>query len=313
MTRARSNGCDRLERSKLPDDPCAELCFAVRSPCANLPLALRACLWYIPETRRFDGVLYRLIQQTPNLGPRPGVSSRVKSRRYTVVIADRTTGVVRRFTFSLRPTLTAIAVLLALPILIGLGARWSALAEVSAIRTNAEALRQENQSFRAMTAQLTDQVASVQTAVADLSAKAVLDPESARALAKLPPAVRSRAMGGGSSNSPIASSVLAPTLRVAGRHVRLAAGPPRAPRQPARRPRRTISGVARNCWALPRRSGRPRAPCRPRSAAARIRSGAAAAKSTPASTSPAIAASRSSRRRAAWSSSPGGTATTATW
>jgi murein DD-endopeptidase MepM/ murein hydrolase activator NlpD len=136
----------------------------------------------------------------------------VKSKRYTVVIADRTTGVVRRLTLSLRPTLTAIAVVLALPILIGLGARWSALAEVSAIRTNADALRQENDSFRAMTAQLTDQVASVQTAVADLSAKAVLDPESARALAKLPPAVRSRAMGGGSPNSPIASSVLAPTL-----------------------------------------------------------------------------------------------------
>ena len=136
----------------------------------------------------------------------------MKSRRYTVVIADRTTGVVRRFTFSLRPTLTAIAILLALPILIGLGARWSALAEVSAIRTNAEALRQENQSFRAMTAQLTDQVASVQTAVADLSAKAVLDPESARKLAKLPSPVRSLAMGGGSRTSPIASSVLAPTL-----------------------------------------------------------------------------------------------------
>jgi len=136
----------------------------------------------------------------------------VKSRRYTVVIADRTTGVVRRFTLSLRPTLTAIAILLALPILIGLGARWSALAEVSAIRTNAEALRQENQSFRAMTAQLTDQVASVQTAVADLSAKAVLDPESARKLAKLPSPVRSLAMGGGSRTSPIASSVLAPTL-----------------------------------------------------------------------------------------------------
>ena len=63
-----------------------------------------------------------------------------------------------------------------------------------------------------MTAQLTDQVGSVQAAVADLSAKAVLDPASARALAKLPPAVRSRAMGGGSTNSPIASSVLAPTL-----------------------------------------------------------------------------------------------------
>jgi murein DD-endopeptidase MepM/ murein hydrolase activator NlpD len=136
----------------------------------------------------------------------------VKSRRYTVVIADRTTGVVRRFTLSVRPALTAIAVVLVLPILIGLGARWSALAELSALRADTNALRLENESFRSMTAQLTDQVASVHAAVADLSAKAVLDPESARALAKLPPAVRSRAMGGGSPSSPIASSVLAPTL-----------------------------------------------------------------------------------------------------
>jgi murein DD-endopeptidase MepM/ murein hydrolase activator NlpD len=136
----------------------------------------------------------------------------VNSRRYTVVVADRTTGVVRRFTLSLRPTLTAVAVALSLPILIGLGIRWSALAEVSAIRANAASLQQQNESFRAMTAQLTDQVQSVQSAVADLSAQAKLDPESARALAKLPPAVRSRAMGGGSTNTPIASSVLAPTL-----------------------------------------------------------------------------------------------------
>jgi murein DD-endopeptidase MepM/ murein hydrolase activator NlpD len=173
---------------------------------------LGPALWYIPLLRRLDGVLYRLIQLTPNPNSSPGVGSHVKSKRYTVVIADRTTGVVRRFTVSLRPTLTAIAVLLALPILIGLGARWSALAEISALRTSADSLRQENDSFRAMTAQLTEQVSSVQTAVADLSAKAALDPESARALAKLPRAVRSGAMTGGSANSPIASSVLAPTL-----------------------------------------------------------------------------------------------------
>jgi len=136
----------------------------------------------------------------------------VKSRRYTVVIADRSTGVVRRFTLGLRPTLTAIAVVLSLPSLIGLGARWSALAEINALRSNATALQQQNDSFRAMTAELTDQVKSVQTAVADLNAKAALDPVSAKALAKLDPAVRSRAMGGGATTSPIASSVMAPTL-----------------------------------------------------------------------------------------------------
>ncbi len=136
----------------------------------------------------------------------------MKSKRYTVVIADRTTGVVRRFTLSLRPTLTAIALLLSLPVLIGLGARWSALAEVSAIRANATALQQQNASFRAMTSELTKQVESVQTAVSDLAQKAPLDPDSARALAKLPASVRTRAMGGGTTSTPIARSVLSPTL-----------------------------------------------------------------------------------------------------
>jgi murein DD-endopeptidase MepM/ murein hydrolase activator NlpD len=136
----------------------------------------------------------------------------VKSKRYTIVVADRTTGVVRRFTLSLRPTLTAIAVLFSLPVLIGLGARWSALAEVSALRTNAVTLQMENKSYRAMTAELTGQVEGVQNAISELTAKAKLDPDSARALAKLPPSVKSRAMGGGSSSSPATRSLLSPSL-----------------------------------------------------------------------------------------------------
>jgi murein DD-endopeptidase MepM/ murein hydrolase activator NlpD len=136
----------------------------------------------------------------------------VSSRRYTVVVADRTTGVVRRFTVSLRPTLAAVAILFSLPVLIGLGARWSALAEVSALRANAAALQQQNESFRAMTAELTKQVESVQTAVSDLTQQAPLDPDSARALAKLPASVRSRAMGGGTPSTPIDRSVLSPSL-----------------------------------------------------------------------------------------------------
>jgi murein DD-endopeptidase MepM/ murein hydrolase activator NlpD len=136
----------------------------------------------------------------------------VKPKRYTIVIADRSTGVVRRLTISLRPTLTAIAILFSLPVLVGLGARWSALAEVRAIRDTAASLQLQNESFRAMTAELTGQVASVQAAVGELSAKATLDPDSARALAKLPAAVRSRAMGGGTTTTPIARSVLSPSL-----------------------------------------------------------------------------------------------------
>ena len=142
----------------------------------------------------------------------PGGNSQVKPKRYTIVVADRTTGIVRRFTLSLRPTLAAFALLFSLPVLIGLGARWSALAEVSALRANAASLQMQNENFRVMTSELTRQVESVQAAVSDLSQKAPLDPDSARALAKLPAAVRSRAMGGGTTSTPIARSVLAPTL-----------------------------------------------------------------------------------------------------
>ena len=46
----------------------------------------------------------------------------MRARRYTIVIADRTSGVVRRVGISLRPALAAVAGILALPVLIGLGA-----------------------------------------------------------------------------------------------------------------------------------------------------------------------------------------------
>jgi hypothetical protein len=44
------------------------------------------------------------------------------SKRYTVVLADRTTGVVRRFTVSVKPVLITVVTVVTLPMLIGLGA-----------------------------------------------------------------------------------------------------------------------------------------------------------------------------------------------
>ena len=64
----------------------------------------------------------------------------------------------------------------------------------------------------AMTRALTDQLDGVQSAVAQLSVDSRLDPDSARALARLPASVRTGAMGGSAIGTPIARSVLAPTL-----------------------------------------------------------------------------------------------------
>jgi len=45
------------------------------------------------------------------------------AKRYTVLIADRSSGVVRRLTINLRIALASVAAVLMLPVLVGLGAR----------------------------------------------------------------------------------------------------------------------------------------------------------------------------------------------
>lgn len=118
------------------------------------------------------------------------------STRYTIVIADRQSGVVRRFTIGLRPALTTVFTTLALPILIGLGARWSATAEIDRLRAGTTDLQVENASFRAATGELTTQIGSLETVIAELSERSTIDPQTRAAIEKLPALVKARALGG---------------------------------------------------------------------------------------------------------------------
>jgi len=131
----------------------------------------------------------------------------MSARRYTVVIADRSTGVVRRLTIRLRPTLFAALGMIALPILMGLGARWSALVEVDQMRSSNAALEVENGSYRAATGELTTQIQSLETVINDLGARSELDPAQARAMQKLPAVVKTRASGGGSQTNAAISEI----------------------------------------------------------------------------------------------------------
>ena len=136
----------------------------------------------------------------------------MSAKRYTLVIADRTTGIVHRFTVSLKPAVAVAALLFSLPVLIGLGARWSASAELNALRLNVSTLSAENASYRAATQELIAQISSIDAAVSSLAAKSRLDPETQRALARLPEIVRARAMGGGTDAATPLRSLLAPSL-----------------------------------------------------------------------------------------------------
>lgn len=118
------------------------------------------------------------------------------SRRYTILIADRTSGVVRRVTISARPAMAVACAVVTLPVLIGVGAAWKAKSDVVGLYSNQQALELENASYRTATSELSGQIESLQTAITDLGAQAALDPSLAKTMDKLPALVKARAMGG---------------------------------------------------------------------------------------------------------------------
>jgi murein DD-endopeptidase MepM/ murein hydrolase activator NlpD len=117
-------------------------------------------------------------------------------RHYTVILADRANGLVRRFTLSLRPLVITLGVFAVVPILVGLGAKWSARDEITQLRQANSDLQIENASYRTATGELTSQIQSLEGVIDDLGARANLDPAAARAMTKLPATVRQRASGG---------------------------------------------------------------------------------------------------------------------
>ena len=118
------------------------------------------------------------------------------SRRYTVVVADPTSGRERRASIPLRPVAVVVGVVVTLPILIGLGAAWKAKSDVSTLFSEYQALELENANYRQATEALAGQINSLQHAISDLGARSALDPSLAGAMEKLPALVKAKAMGG---------------------------------------------------------------------------------------------------------------------
>ena len=134
------------------------------------------------------------------------------SRRYTVLIADRSTGVVRRVTISLRSVAAVAGGVLMVPALIGLGARWSASFELHQLRATNSALSLENGNYRDTTGELASQIQSLEGVIDELGSRSALDPAQASAMAKLPAVVKNRAVGGTSQTNAAISTVLSTSL-----------------------------------------------------------------------------------------------------
>jgi murein DD-endopeptidase MepM/ murein hydrolase activator NlpD len=136
----------------------------------------------------------------------------LRHRRFTIVVADRRTGAHRRFGIRLLPAAALIVSLFALPVLVGLGLRWSALSEIESLRSTAERLDLENRNFKAATGELANQVQSLQTVVGHLGATAEVDAATARAMDRLPASVKSRAVGGPITSLPSTRHLFSPRI-----------------------------------------------------------------------------------------------------
>lgn len=116
--------------------------------------------------------------------------------RYSITVTDRAHGGRLRLNVSLRAAILSVGSLLALPLLVGLGLKWSARAEIAQLRTQAEVLEVENRSYREATGALASQIQELQSTMTDLGERAQLDAAAAKAMEKLPPHVRAQAAGG---------------------------------------------------------------------------------------------------------------------
>ena len=118
------------------------------------------------------------------------------SGRYTILVASRSTGSVHRATVPVRPLAIAICVVMAAPILIGMGAAWKAYSNGADLRASQATLELENENYRQATEALASQIGELQLAIADLGDRSDLDPNLARAMDRLPTIVKTSAMGG---------------------------------------------------------------------------------------------------------------------
>lgn len=135
----------------------------------------------------------------------------MRSPRYTILIANRKTGVVRRLTVSRRILGFVFAGLIGIPTVLFIGSRGADQAEVDALEAANESLQIENQSYRQATGELTQQIEAIQTAMTTLGDQAQLEPATRRALEQLQKTGKMLSIGGPSPADLIAKPVATTT------------------------------------------------------------------------------------------------------
>jgi murein DD-endopeptidase MepM/ murein hydrolase activator NlpD len=105
-------------------------------------------------------------------------------KRYSFIVADRTTGVVRRFTLAM----VLIAAILALPIGWTVHFRATTAEHIEDLQLRNATLAIENTRYHSASADLSARIAAVQLAIGELRDGSIVDPRVRRAMGRLPKA-----------------------------------------------------------------------------------------------------------------------------
>lgn len=117
--------------------------------------------------------------------------------RYTFTFARETAAEPVRVAIDIRVLAVVAALLIGAPVLFVVGASWGARTLIADLLRQNAALKMENANYREATTELVGQVSALHAAAESLGGRAALEPEVARAMARLPPSITNRAMGGG--------------------------------------------------------------------------------------------------------------------
>ncbi len=97
-------------------------------------------------------------------------------KRYSLIIANRTTGATNRYTFGVGPACAAFLALLMLPAALLVYAEWSTSLAVTRLRLQKTRLELENSAYRATASDLASHLAGLDATMVELTRRVDMDP-----------------------------------------------------------------------------------------------------------------------------------------
>ena len=106
-------------------------------------------------------------------------------KRYSFIVADRSTGAVHRFTMAVRPTVALVLAVLTLTIGWTVQSGWTTAARIEQLQLRNATLNVENARHRSATTELSSHIAALQLVIGKLRDRSIVDPRIQRAMGRL--------------------------------------------------------------------------------------------------------------------------------